>query len=260
MRFLGSTDVGFTLGGHHSDEFGAFLTAYQVPPTPTTRDNELQLDGRTGVYDAGTELSRLDVSMQVGLWVASGSRASINDAVRRLTALLDPRLGYQALSFDEDPDYYLLAKLTSTSGTTQINAFPKGRNGEMAAQVDVAMKAADPHWYSTAHPRVTVPSGVINNPGLAPTPVVITLTGTANTGAGTHKGVIIGGVEVGYQGALNTGQQVVIDTDLWSLTKGGVNDIGNWYGEMPLLPGGQSTVQVVGSVTATIAYTPRWVA
>lgn len=253
-------DQWFTYGGRSSEEYGAFLTAYSVPPTPGTIDNELVIPGRDGTYDAGTDLTRLDLTLQMGLWVADSGRAAINDAIRRLIALLDPRNDYQQLIFGEDPDYYLLAKLTSSSGTSQVNPQPVGRNGEMAAIVDLAMKCKDPHWYSTLYPEVTVPAGVIDNAGTAPSPVVITVTANAASAAGVHKGVVIDGQEVSYAGAMNLGDVIVVDTDLWTMLLNGANAIGGWFGEMPQLPGGESTVDVVGPCTATITYTPRWLA
>lgn len=259
MRFL-TTDEGFTYGGIHSADWGAFLTDLQIPPSPGTIDNELVIPGSDGTYDAGTDLSRLDMSMQIGIWVPTGSRQAINDAVRRMMAVFDPRLGYQQFSVDEDPDYYLLAKMTASTGTAQINVQPKGVNGERAALVDLAMKASDPHWYSVSRPAVTVPAGAVTNAGAAPTPVQITLTATAASAAGVNKGVIIGGDEVGYNGALNAGDQVVIDTDAWTLLLNGTNAIQGWYGEMPQLPGGASVVQTVGPVTAELTFSPRWMA
>lgn len=259
MRFA-SDDQGFIYGSRTAEEFGAFLIAYSIPPTPGTVDNELVIPGRDGTYDDGTDLTRLDLTLQIGLWVPNSGRPAINDAIRRMMALFDPRSGYQDLTINEDPDYYLKAKLTSSTGTSQVNPQPVGNNGEMAAIVDVAMKCNDPHWYSHVEGERTVGSGFVVNPGLAPSPVRLSITAVGASAAGVHKGAIIGGVEVGYSGAMANGETVIIDTDKWTATRAGANVIQGWYGEMPQLPGGDSNVAVVGPCSVQVTFTPRWMA
>jgi phage-related protein len=262
MKFAAvALDNGFTFGDIPADEYGAFLTNYQIPPTPSTVDNELIISGHIGPYDAGTDLLRLDISLQIGYWVPNSGRAAINNAIRRHMAWFDPRLDYRQLIFDEDPDYFLMAKLTSSTGSSQVTVQSLGPNGEMAAIVDIAMKCKDPHWYSVGQELITVPAGPISNPGTAPTPVTVVLTATGASADGDHKGVVVGGVEVGYAGAMTAGQTVTIDTDQWTVVApDGSNGIGGWYGEMPMLPGGESTVDVVGPCSAEITYMPRWLA
>jgi phage-related protein len=242
--------------------FGAFSLGYTIPPFPNTRENDLDLVGHTGSYDAGTEVSRLDTSMQVGLWTNQG-RAAIRQQIREFMALMDPRKGYRQLAFDEDPDYYLWAKLTSSSGSGGATISAGDR--EVAATLDLTFKSKDPHWYSVSSPTVTMPaftsaaSQTIDNVGRADTPAIITVTATSSVVGGFT--VTLDGVPIGYSGDMTTGNVVVFDTDRWVVTRNGLNAIDKWTGKMPLVPPDASTISIdKAGLSAVLTYTPRWVA
>lgn len=256
--------VGFTINGHDASEYGAFCTDYAIPPLPNVRENDIEVPGMVGVYDAGTELARTDITMQVGFYTANGGRPAIKDAIRRFIADIDPRKGYVDLTFEEDPDFYLVVKLTSQGGSEGVNMQPVGRNGECAATVDLMFKIADPHWYSHSMGDVVV-DGIthsaavnINNPGSSSGPVLVTATATAAVSNGFN--ITIGGVRMGYAGSLVAGDVVIFDTDNWTVTVNGANGIAGWSGSFPWLgPGVQQVTVDKTGLQVSVRYTPRWV-
>lgn len=253
------------INGKSLADFGAFLTSWNVPPFPNTRDNELDTPGVLGIYDAGTEIARLDVTMQVGFWTASGGRKAIRQAIREFIAWIDPRQGYVPVTFQEDPDFFLMLKPTSTTGSGIITMNPEGGTGEAAATVDVQWKAADPHWYSnvtgeqTVGPITSAATGHLDNVGGAPTPMGITVQATAAVAGGFI--ITVGGETIQYNGALVNGDVIFIDTDAWVMTKNGGNAIGAWSGSFPMLqPGNQDLTVNKAGLNVTVNFTPRWLA
>jgi phage-related protein len=264
MLVADAVGVGFTLAGHASSEFGAFCTDYSIPPLPNVRENDIEVPGIVGVYDAGTELARTDITMQVGFYTATGGRAGIKDQIRRFIATIDPRNGYVDLTMDEDPDYYLVVKLSSVGGSEGVAMQPVGRNGECAATVDLSFKIADPHWYSNVQGDTLV-DGItsatpvnIDNAGTSAGPVLVTATATGAVNGGFT--ITIAGKQMTYQGNLVAGDVVIFDTDNWTVTVNGANGIAGWAGTFPWLPGGVSNVTVSkANLQVSLRYTPRWV-
>lgn len=248
-------------------DFGAFMTAWVVPPVPNTQDNELNVPGQVGTYDAGTELRRVDVTMQVGFWTQTGGRKEIRAQIRALIAWLDPRNGYVPVSFEEDPDYYLMLKLTSTAGSSTMTMNPESPTGEAAGTIDLQFKAVDPHWYSSAPGQdeqtvagiTSTAPGTLINPGGASTPMGITVRATAAVAGGFI--INLGAASIHYNGDLVTNDTIFIDTDAWVVTKNGGNAIGAWSGDFPLLPPGNNNITInKASLTMTVEFTPRWLA
>lgn len=254
---------GFHLAGVAGSTFGAFLISVDIPPVPNTRDMELELDGHTGIYDGGTEISRLDVNMQIGFWTNLGP-AVLRQNIRNFIASIDPRNGYVPFIDDEDPTMYLNVKLTSASGSATAAIAPHDTN-EVAATVSLQFKCADPHWYSTAYPLASLPSGstyytgsqTITNPGGAPVPALITIV---MTGSASAAQISYGFLGFAVTDALITNDTLVISTDSWSVLKNGANAVSKWAGNMFQVPPGSVPITAVGAYKWRIAFQPRWLA
>lgn len=244
-------------------EYGAFCTAHSVPPIPNTRENTLELAGQVGEYDAGTEIARADITMQVGFYTPNGGRAGIKQMIRVFMSWLNPRRGYRAITFNEDPNYYFMAKVTGSGGSDGATILPEGRGGECAGVVDLTLKAADPHWYSWVDDEQTVnlthASGdvTLNNPGGVSSPPTIVVTATAFVDTGFN--ITLNGQLLTFIGNVANGDTIIFDCDAWTVTKNGANAISQWFGGFPWVPSGASDVSVDrNNLNVAVSFQPRW--
>lgn len=247
---------GFSLGGVHSSEFGIYLVQKQIELVPESRDYELQIYGRPGQYDFGSNLDRRMIVLQLTA-LSDISRQDLIDGLRQLAAQINPMKGYQQLIFDDEPDKYYLSKYTSNGNGAQQ---PLLTYEQLMGHAQIGFKCDDPFAYATipktpSWATVAGAGKTLFNQGTAETPVVLTLT--TNTVVSNVQ-IGINGIYAIYNGTINPGDTVVIDTGEMTYQKNGVNAIQYWSGDFPKLQPGQNTIDCNVALNLALSYRERW--
>lgn len=243
---------GFSFGGIHSGDYGVYLAGKQPDWLPKTRDYEIAIYGRAGLTDFGSDLDVRPVL--INLSMLGSDRRDLIENILSFGALFNPLEGYKQLVFDDDPGRYYLAKYTSAVTESQIK-FTINR-----ADFQLGFKCDDPFIYS-AFPKTPSWAAVAGaektlfNEGTAQTPVVMTLTAST---AVSNVQIGINGIYAIYNGTINPGDTVVIDTGEMTYQKNGVNAIQYWSGDFPKLQPGQNTIDCNVALNLTLSYRERW--
>lgn len=239
----------FSIDGVNSDAWAAYCRSWSHSLIPTTRNNLVDIPGRVGKRDAGSELSSRMVTLSIGMF-NGGSRAGLFQLGRALAAALRPDTGPHMLQFLDDFPGWQIGVIPSADAAFAPNL--------VHATVDIPCEAGDPHFYSTTPQHVTwTPTGNgqttnLTNRGNTSTPVKITITPRVGAPPGALQNIVvqIAGAQVNYAGPIAAGDVVVIDTDAMTVTKNGVSDINGWSGDFPQLPGNASLAQVSQAIYA----------
>lgn len=248
----------FSIDGVSSDTWLMYIRTWTVAFVPGIRSRLVSTPGRVGKKSGGTEIDSRMVSLELSIF--SPSQTQIMRAGRAFSAALDPRTGpHQLIMADADPMYYLMVEPASET---------PAQSNIVKADFTVQLEAADPHWYSIT-PRsyswaakAGSPLSVDNVNGNVSTPPTFTITGPTS---GTATGIIIsyGSSTLTYHGTIVSTDTVVINCNNMTITKNGINDIGNWGGDdFPYVPVGAgntitwSDTNNVGA-NVTVAYTER---
>lgn len=264
---------GFRWGTVHSSDLGIVLRDRSIGLIPDTRDLEVTIPGRAGVYDYRTEHDKRRLTLE--LLVLAPDSTTLAERLRALANLMDPTSGYQALVFDDEPEREYRVKVT---GQAEVEY------GHGWATVQLSLKMADPFIYAVTDTVVQADlfsgsSTQVQNDGTAPTPVVVTVevAGVVGqplspaSGVGTvytesvallNPRVSIGGVEFAWAGQVQAGQQLVVDTRAMTVLLDGTNALGGWSGDFPLLTPGLNEVayrdDVGGLARLTLRFRRRW--
>jgi phage-related protein len=222
----------FSIDGFSSDTWQMYMLDWTIAVIPSLRVNLVSVPGRVGKRSAGTEIdSRI---VHLALSCVNPNRAALMANLRAFSAAVDPRGGPHKLCLtDDDPDYYIWVVPNS-----EVPTSPK----IIKADMDVVFEACDPHWYYTT-PRSyswaasnATPLVVANTNGNTSTPVHLHLVGPP-VGMAASITIGFGASTVTYTGGLAGTDYVDIDTDKFTVTKNGINDIAHWGGDdFPLLP------------------------
>lgn len=248
---------GATINGHRFEEFGCYLTKRKVDLVPVTRDIEVTIPGRPGVYDFRTEHSKRQLTLSLSF--VADSREALQANLRAFARAVDPTQGYIPLIFDDEPDKVYRVKVTQEIATTYLPTI---------AQFDLMLKMADPFIYAAQPTSVTqtLEPGdhmVVTNAGTAGTGMLISISPVAD-GTIVNPSITVGAVTVTWTGSIASGQTLHIDTEGYTIDLSGVNAMAGWTGDWPQLAPGDNTLIFqagVGSSAAqlTVSFTARFV-
>lgn len=249
---------GFTIDGISSDVWCMYYQSWTISIMPSLRANLVSIPGRTGRKSTGTEIDSRIVQMVMSC--SNQSRQALHANLKAFARAIDPRSGSHKLCLvDDDPNFYINV-VPNTDVQATVNM--------IKADFTIQWEAADPHWYwitSRSYPWAAnnaTPLVVANSNGNDSTPVKIHIVGPAS---GTATGIIItfGGSTFTYNGSLISTDYLDIDTDAYTVTKNGINDIGNWGGDdFPFLAVGASLTMTWhdtnnAGATVTVSYNER---
>ena len=197
--------AGFRFDGVHSGEMG--LRVYQVTDDllPGTRDYELEIPGRPGVWDFGADPAKRVVEIEVGL--VGKDLEELRARAREVAAWLDPSRGVRQLVLDEEPDKYYMARC---AGQVRLETvLPYGRVG-------LSFSCPDPYAYAVFDDVLTYSAPgtyAFYRQGTAVSYPRIEIEG-ASAGNGVDKIIVgLGGKTLTYTGPLAAGEKLVLDSD-----------------------------------------------
>jgi predicted phage tail component-like protein len=246
---------GFTFGGVHSSNFGIFMQTKKYHVLPQTRDIEQVIYGRPGVYDVKTEHGNRLITLD--LVVVGNDRTDCINNIHAFSAAINPMNGYQQLIFDDDPDFYYMAKYTSSGQQPEVTYSMNTGAFTVQFKCDSPFKYAvtpqNEWWPAPYQGTVTLTNNgnqpcpvqiQIQPPSAAQPPGSAGLGTTGGNGANSVTGVTItiNGDTVTYTGEITGNDVVVIDTGNFTVTKNGQNALQYWEGDFPQLQPGQNTV------------------
>lgn len=164
---------GFTFRGQHCSLFGVNLLTYRIN-SPELREYEDEADGRPGALDYGTELGKRSIDIKIDI-VPSETPFKIRQS--QIYNWLKPTLPAGILIFDEIPDRFYYAKLSSKLTPEQFNRY---------GIFELTMKCTDPFAYGPEQIHETIitasPTLInIESLGTEPTPPYIELTNVGST-------------------------------------------------------------------------------
>jgi len=208
---------------------------------PGTRENAEEIPGRHGEIDFGSEFRpRL-----LELYVAKNTDSAAREQLKRTFAkFLNPLQGAKPLIFADDTDKTYYVKY---AGKIDLSQWPD------YMEFTIPLKASDPIIIGTWE-KVQTGSGTLTNEGTFETPLVIEIAGTV-----TNPSVVVGGQTLSYTGSLASGDELVIDTGLMTVTFNGVNSLGNYSGGFPKLQPGETAVTAAAAGTTTWKWRDRWI-
>lgn len=265
--------LGFTLGGRHSSTLGVTLRRRQIGLIPATRDIEVIIPGRPGVYDYRTEYDKRQIELEV--WVQAADRPALLARLRDVAAWIDPARGAQALVFDDEPDREWRVKATGQPEVDLRSSW---------ASVALSLKMADPFVYATsadttAFDLASGASAFVSNDGSVMTPLAIAVmpVGTAGQPLSPASGIgavytasaallnprlTLGGVTFAWSGEVAPGEVLEIDTEAMTVAKDGQNVLGGWSGDFPALAPGLNEISyrddVGGFAHVSLTWRRRW--
>lgn len=143
------TKAAFTYDGTDPGDFGVILERRRIDLVPKTRDRAVQVPGRPGSHDFGSDLGERQIDLD--LFFDRSTVTALDSAIRDLAELFDPTdelttdgvndRAFKQLIFDTESDRYWLAKITGGPDIERIVTTGKTR---------VTMRCSDPFAYSTA--------------------------------------------------------------------------------------------------------------
>lgn len=207
---------------------------------PSTRDNTEEIPGMHGEFDFGTELkSRL---LELHVATPEGLSPLEKEKLRRKIAMyLNPVAGTKKLIFQDDEGVQYEVKYAGRIDPT---------NHPTWFEFAIPFKMCKPLIGSTEE-RSLVGSGVIVNEGTFETGLIIEISGPV-----TNPSLTIGTHTLSYNGAIGSGQKLIVDTFAQTAKIGSTNALDGWNGIFPLLDPG-STVVTAGS-NVTIKWTEKY--
>ncbi len=164
---------GFTFRGQHCSLLGVNLLSYRIN-SPELREYEDEADGRPGALDYGTELGKRAIDITIDI-VTNDTPFKLRQS--QIYNWLKPTLPAGVLIFDEIPDRFFYAKLSSKLSAEQIIKY---------GIFEFTMKCTDPFAYGPERimESVITADGTnydIVSAGTESTPPIIELTNTGTT-------------------------------------------------------------------------------
>lgn len=250
---------GFSFDGRHSDEFGLRVFEVVRDILPPTRDYEVEIPGRHGVWDFGADFGKRMIEVDCGF--IARDDAELQEKVRAAAEWLNPLKGLRPLIIDDEPDRYWLARYAGQARLETILGF---------GRVTLPFVCPDPHAYALVDDVFTATgpgSYQFNRKGTATSYPKIEIEGMS--GGGSDKITItLNGKTLNYSGTLATGETLVFDSDTitaYKTTTNGqvsvINDIDSI--DFPVaVPGANNlTVSTSGGATVnkiTVTCRSRW--
>lgn len=243
--------MGFSFDGVHSDTLGITLKVYPFPAIPSIRNRTVEIPGRPGVWDFGSEFGTR--VFELPCIIQQSNRTDLMSIFRDLAKLFNPQKGVKKLILDEQPNRYYLARIFDAISAEQIFTI---------ADFTLTMVCPDPFGYIDAKASTTLVANpadisVVSAGDLDAGPV-FTIAGAcgnltiANLTTGTSL------VYTGSLGALNT---LVIDMNKQTVTLDGTTNVmanisnGDFWSLSPGLNSLRITSGIVSSVNTTIQIT-----
>jgi len=180
--------MSFTIDGTSSSAYNVKLKSdYQEPGSPEVRRKELEVPGRAGRYDFGSEYDTRTLELPL-VTLDTSTQSEVQEVIRDFVDALTDNNGEPKevkLSFGKESDKHYKVKLDQSFG---VRRYP----GNLA-DFRVRLRATEPFAFtSTNTTSVNITSSgqafQVTNSGSAPTPVVITIE---NTGTSTVDGFTI---------------------------------------------------------------------
>lgn len=239
---------GLSFNGIHSNTYEVVVKSKNRQILPATNDVYLEIPGRAGSYLIPREVK--DRTIEVECALVRDSLEELRTAMRDISAWLNTRSKVQ-LIFDDEPDKYYLAKLS-----TQIDITQKYTLGQFAL-----VFRCEPYAYSiiTKTPTFVSDSIDITNAGTAPIypKFVIIFTSSA-----TEYTLVLGSNYMHIVRDFVIGDVLVIDHDLSKVTVNDLNamsslDLGSRFFPIPI---GDSEIipSPLGHAQVTVNYKERW--
>lgn len=244
---------GFKIGGVTSSSLSLIMIDKDIPAMPEIEEQAEEMPGIDGGYDFGVRYKPKIIEVKVRI-LNSPTKSAYNDAVRRLTAVLNPRLGSQELIFDDDPSVLYYARISET--------FNPKRMALISEEFTLTFICYDPFTYATTEKTVnlTGSSVVINHLGAHVSRPTLTINKTA--GVGTVKIVYSDSSTetISFNSSSPAGTYIINGKEKTSLLSNGSgaykyidNEI---YFEMQP---GNNTISKTGSITdVAIKYRDTW--
>jgi len=216
----------------------------------------VEIEGRDGMeIDAGMiRLKPRDVRVTGTL---RGLNKDDADRIREMVAGFVYRANPLKLYRHELSERYMLVYAQKID-----HAYLTGRYGGRLFTLDIGFRAANPALLGADQSvTITTASADVNNPGMAQSSPVITISGAITNPVITN---VTTGQTLGLTMAIGTGEPVVVDCERFRATKGGVSVVsalGEAFltGGFKLAPGINAiTVAGTGTKNVEIAWTPRY--
>jgi len=170
---VGALANGFTFRGQHCSLFGVNLLSYVIN-SPELREYEDEAAGRPGALDYGTELGKRAIDIKIDI---TTNETPFKTRQSQIYNWLKPTLPAGILIFDEIPDRFYYAKLSSKLTPEQFNRY---------GTFELTLKCTDPFAYGPERIEeltiTTSPTAIdIRTDGTEPTPPYIELTNNGTT-------------------------------------------------------------------------------
>lgn len=226
----------FTLDGVHSDTWQMYVRSWTNTHQPTPRASTKDIPGRAGKIATQSEISSRLLTLDLGLY--ADDKPSANDLLRLFSAATSPETGPHTLILQDDQPQYQISVFPSSLGGGQTNVnWAQAPYGH--ATFTVQLEALDPHWYDTSPSAIpmwdTTSIGSIEllSAGNRATPPEWTIDYPSASNIGVLTGIVLtyAGTSFTYHGTLGVGDELVVDTNLFTVLKNGVNDMANWGGD-----------------------------
>lgn len=180
--------MSFTIDGTSASNLDVKLKSdYQEPGSPEVRRKELEVPGRAGRYDFGSEYDTRTFELPL-VTLNTSTQAEVQEVIRDFADALTDNNGEPKeveLSFTKESDKHYKVKLDQSYG---VRRYPGN-----IADFRVRLRATKPFAFAdTSTTSVNITSSgqtfKVTNSGSAPTPAVITIE---NSGTSTIDGFTI---------------------------------------------------------------------
>lgn len=209
---------------------------------PETRDYTEEVPGRDGEIDFGCDYQSRALELHCAVEVLAGTAQKT--LMRTIAGQLDAQAGTTTLTFADEP-----GKVYNVRYAGSIDFTPHTTWLEMT----IPFKMFNPFIQGTPQKSLTG-SGTATNAGNKETPFTLTITGAV-----TNPSVTVGGYTMAYDGTINAGSVLVIDTEKLTAMLNGVNALPNYNGVFPKLAVGNNVVVAAAAGTTVVAWYDRWI-
>jgi len=199
--------MGFIYNGISSQgmKIRARLTAWQA--SPSLRNSYVTVPGKAGVADFGCDSAERSILVRCGV-LPQRSFAALVDILDGMAEWLDPTNGLQELVLDDVPDRYFMARLSESVDCDRLL--------RTAGAFDLKFICPDPYAYALTDETYTISAvgthTIRRNKGNTQSEPVYLLKGIISSGTSTYVLLKTNDSELKIEGALASGETLVIDT------------------------------------------------
>jgi predicted phage tail component-like protein len=236
------------LGGKTFSELGLILLrTTEIPILPSTTDRMVQIPGRAGAYDFGSDIGPRQFNLECAI-KATTTRQELVEKARALAVHLldDGKPKTMELIFDDEPDRYYNVRYSGRILMEKIASI---------GRFTLPLIASDPFAYAIIPLSIPIAT---DTPGTAMTFSIggtvtalprITLKGTNLDGS---YQITVNGTAFLYSGALTADDMLVIDCAKYAVLKNGARDMMHFAGRFPRLMPGKNTIYYHLNADATL--------